>query len=151
MNIQTTQSKQVLTLGREHHWRFRVVEDEGMITSPKIRNEWLYVPIFNNESSINPRAMTRVSAIKEAGFTINGLIIAHEAPKLLCSPPKPEPEPIEIPKSNPQVVATLSVVVLGILEAFGYLMLLAPLVLIDPALIVVLDDGSWIEVMRWLE
>jgi len=64
----------------------------------------------------------------------------------------PKPKPIEIPDLRPilKVLAIVTLVVgTGLFYFLGYAFL--SVLTIDPALIVVLEDGSWIEVMRWYE
>ena len=149
--IQSNEVRQVLTVARNQHWGFRVLKNEPMISSPVYDDGWWFVPETDNESIIPTKALERVEKLKEMGFKIQGVIIAHEAPKLLAPPktqPKVQPQKVQAPSIDVgQVAGVAGSVFVTILTGLFYLMLMA--VTIDPAIIVVLKDQSWVEVYRW--
>jgi len=142
----------VLELAQKEHWGFRVKEEHGMIEVPEYHNEWWYIPAQEDDPIIPENARTRVEAIKRM-MPIQGLIIGHEAPKLLCKPkevPKPKVQPVVNPQNPPVANPLNGSAVLGILLLIPEIMLgMLPLLLLDPALYVVLPDGTRIEVMSW--
>jgi hypothetical protein len=154
MNIQRIQSNEVgkaLTLARKNHWWFRVIGTGAMISSPKYQDGWWLVPINEDKTIIPKNALERVEKLKQDGIRIQGVIVAHEAPKLLCAPAK-EPFKIDteaISKTAGEVAAGLARVIATIFGILFYLVTFA--VLVDPALIVVLEDGTYVEVMTWYE
>jgi hypothetical protein len=122
------EAKRAIAIGRRNHWRFRVVSKAP---------EWVY------EEVLAPTvALDRIAVLKRAGVPIKGFVIAHEAPKLLAAP-KEEPKP-----PSPQILLDFSPLE-EVLKFVGNLFLIA--ILLDPALIVVLEDGTWLEVMTWYE
>jgi hypothetical protein len=100
------------------------------------------MPVTEDEKIIHKKAKTRIAEIRRSGVKIQGLVLGHEAPKLFMTPPKPKVETAQAPKSD----ADLSWIPMLFLE-----MLLSPIMLIDPALFIVLEDGTWVEVLSWLE
>jgi hypothetical protein len=148
--IQSTEAKKALVLARQYHWFFRVIGTSKMIPNPTYKDGWWLVPVQDDKTIIPKNATQRVEKLIANGVRIQGVIVAHEAPKLLYAPPK-EPFKIDydaIGKTIEQIAAGLASV---IATMFGILFLLVPMAMIDPALIVVLEDGSWVEVMRWYD
>ncbi len=139
---------QTFQVAIDNHWKFKVVGHGGEIDDPLYKRDWVYehlsyLPAYGPQEGIR-----RVKSIKESGVPIKGYIIAHEAPKLLMAP-KPQ---VIIPKDTGKPIAGLSELI-GTIGTILLLMLavFTELVISDPALIVVLDDGTCIEVMTWLE
>lgn len=146
---QTEQVKKVFAVAEREHYKFQVLGNigTGMIECPFYYNQWWYIPIEQDKSIIPDTAFDRVDKIRQAGIPIKGLIVAHEAPRLLASP-KRQRKPIEWQKVGD--VAVTVIMVFGTITALlGYVLVTA--VLYDPALIVVLDDGTWICVCTWLD
>ena len=149
---------EVLTLSREKHWHVKVVDGTGMIDSPEYWDGWVCEPVNISEFTTSPEALRRVDQILKKGIPIKGFILAHEAPQMLPAPqvkPKPLIRWEEIPWDD---IAT------GMAKALGYgvmavgavaagalvLPLVAIGVMLDPALILVLDDdGTRVEVASW--
>ena len=148
---------EVMTLSRENHWHVKVVDGTGMIDSPEYWDGWVCEPTNLSDSTIPAAALGRVNQILIKNIPIKGFILAHEAPPMLPAPqvkPKPLIRWEEIPWDD---IAT------GMVTALGYgvmavgavavsalvLPLIAVGVLLDPALIVVLDDGTRVEVASW--
>jgi len=148
---------EVLTLSRENHWHVKIVDGTGMIDSPEYWDGWVCEPVSLSDSTIPAAALGRVDQILKKNVPIKGFILAHEAPPMLPAPqvkPKPLIRWEEIPWDD---IAT------GMVTALGYgvmaagavavsalvLPLIAVGVLLDPALIVVLDDGTRVEVASW--
>lgn len=173
MNIQfvSSEAQDVLTLGREHWWGFRVAEGHGIFPQETYQLNWWYVP--TNDSIQMPEADKRIEAIKK-DHEILQVVIAHEAPPLLGAPQNPSEEPTRrLGVKNPLlgVVAGLGAIIMVgvslfavfsmmyfllkyIIPIMGLFLMVGVLgvgVLIDPAVIVVLKEGSRIEVIRWLD
>ena len=148
--VHSIESKKVLALARNKHWKFRSHGQNGMIDTPTFESDWLYIPVDQDKSIIPNRAFKRVQVIKDAGFVPRQIIVAHEASKLLTAPQK-LPKNVEFPSEQVETAFTSAVNVLLILgRALGYVLLMSVLA-VDPALIVVLPDGTWMEVMRWYD
>ena len=82
-----------------------------------------------------------------SGVRIKGTIIAHEAPRLLPAPKQDfeTQSPHIVPKSS-----SLGEVLDTVVRIFGTIFLLIfQLALLDPAVIAVLEDGTFVEVMTW--
>ncbi|MFC1879101.1 hypothetical protein ACFLZW_04240 [Chloroflexota bacterium] len=152
MQIQklTKETKQVVALAKNNHWGFRVLGYGDVITSPVYHNQWWFVPAEQDDSTIPGRATNRVQAILDAGHKIQGVIVAHEAPKLLQDSRQANMD-ILTGQHVKDAVGVLVRVVTTAATFFGYLFAFGLLALVDPALIVVLEDGTWVEVMRWYE
>lgn len=134
MNAQIVPSRlarQAISVGFRNHWRFRVVDEVSY------KKGWR----TETPPEIPTSALERIQAIKAAGIPIQSLIIAHEAPRLLGAP-SPARKPIPQSKTTTFPLIEILVFIISILFQA---------ILLDPALIVVLEDGSWLEVMTWYE
>ena len=90
----------------------------------------------------------------KGGVSIDGLMIRHEAPRLLTAPKEEKrvekEKPDAIPTFNAFPVLAAILGVLGaVLAVFGYIFITA--VQLDPAIIAVLPDGTWLEVLTWYD
>ncbi len=147
-------AKQTIQLGRAHRWWWRVAELREYPLAPRYRDGWWFIP--SDPASLPGFARRRVEAIQNAGIPIQGVVVAHEAPRLLPAPkiartPKPVvPRPI-LRKALAVVAAVLGLLV----YATGVSLIFGLTLLLDPVVYVVLDDGdgrpTWIEVVRWDE
>ena len=102
--------------------------------------------------------------LEKSGFKIQQIVIGHEASKLLAAPAKPVP--IKIPKVKKPKKAPIGIakvltasmkLVVGVVAAAASVMVfvmgtaLGTVLLLDPTVIVVLEDGTWLECMSWYE
>lgn len=166
------EAQHVLTIGREKWWGIRVAEGVGTLPEETYQDGWWYLPI---DSTQETRASKRIELLRKSGVRIRQVIIAHEAPKLLCAPqaptspgtPQKSGSPIRWKIALWGVTGLLTaggIVFAALTIAMALISLLAPLVvgvalvlmlgmgvLVDPCAIVVLEDGTRIEVMRWIE
>ena len=127
-------ARTAVSVGFKNHWRFRVVGENAY------KDEW----VKERVTEAPRKAQDRIVALKRAGIPIKEFVVAHEAPRLLCAP-KEEPKVVKQSKTQ-----TASFPLGEILQFLVYLFIL-PLTMLDPALIVVLEDGTWLEVMTWYE
>ncbi len=124
-------ARQAVSVGFKNHWRFRVVGEASY------KKEWRMETIPEA-----PRmAQERLEALKSAGITFQSFVIAHEAPRLLKAP--------EFIKEKVKALQPSSFPI-GEVLAFIFTLFFQA-ILLDPALIVVLEDGTWLEVMTWYE
>jgi hypothetical protein len=167
-------AQKVMDMGAAKHRQFRYIGVIEMLAAQIAVGNWIFNPIEKDNSIIPRGAMKRVDDIKALGVPINGMVVAHDThkPKLLMKPvfpypmlnkpePKPEPKPAREPINLWPVVEIIGVILLSIVKiayymiygtvwfVFGIVGLAFQIGLADPALIVVLEDGSWIEVARW--
>lgn len=150
--IYSQEALKAIKIGCVNHMWFKVVGCGGFPHEPYYKDEWWFVPLKPGEI-IPPEGEIRLELLRGAGVRIKGLVIAHEAPKVL---PAPKPGDKEKQKTNTATSSTLLPIlevitaVLGaIFMVFGMILIRA--ILIDPALIVVLEDGTWLEIMTWYE
>jgi hypothetical protein len=145
-------ARDLVARGRRNLWFMRQVEGYGVIDEPYRKNDWLYIPYEQDMSSIPVQAINRVEQIQKWNFKIQGMIVAHEAPMALAAPKK---EPIQVPWNTIgkgvalAILGTAFITIVSIAAFFGMLVFAA--VQVDPALIVVLKDGSRVEVYRWID
>jgi hypothetical protein len=145
--IISQQARQAILVGRQHHWRFKVVGQGEPPSQPVYKDEWW----FETVHTIPEKGKDRLEALQRARVPFKSMIIAHEAPKLLTAP-KEMPKKQESKSSTTPILPAVEAIAVGIvtilLLVFG---LMFRAVLLDPALIVVLEDGTWVEVMTWYE
>jgi hypothetical protein len=137
--------------GDQHHMGFKVVGCGEVPHESFYQDEWWYQPV-ESESTIPSSGLKRLDVLRKAGIKIKGVVIAHEAPRLLNAP-KPEPKNTNHPSTDRgadfDLQRVLGTVLSGLLMVFGIFLLVA--IRVDPALIVVLEDDTWLEVMTWYE
>ena len=149
MNTQiiSQQARQAILAGRRIHQRFKVVGHGDLPEEPFYKDEWWFETI----QTMPDKGKACLEELQRAKVHIKGMVIAHEAPRLLTAPKAtPKKEDFEVPANPilPAVEVVASVFVTILLVVFG---LAFRAVLLDPALIVVLEDGTWLEVMTWYE
>lgn len=137
--------------GRKRHMRFHVRGQGDVPLEPFYKDEWWY-EILKSDSIIPAGTKERIEVLKKAGIPITALVIAHEAPRLLVAP-KEESMPVRVDDDTSfdlsSVVEAVSELLRVALAVFGFLLVSA--ISLDPALIAILPDGTWLEVATWYE
>jgi len=173
MRIVSPEAGAIVGFGNRRAWNFRLMGRAPLPTHPVFANGWWLVPVEQDTSLIPRRAVERVQAVYQAGLRPRGFIVAHEAPKLLAGAAKPQQqassfEPVAKLKDlltarrlgavataalavlvGPLLVKLLVALVVGIVSALALPILLVGVVLVDPVLIAVTEDGCWVEIDRW--
>lgn len=157
-----SQTQQVLAVGEDYGWPFVVLGQAPLPTAPVRLGEWLIVPAEMDSSPIPERALKRVQAIHAAGLRPKGFVLVHEAPlQLAALKPKPFNVAEFVERVSPKVLevlgkavgATAVVALYGALAAAFIVcpwpFLLIGMVMVDPILIAVTEDGDWVEIDRW--
>ncbi|MEM2126046.1 MAG: hypothetical protein QXQ53_06585 [Candidatus Methanosuratincola sp.] len=145
------------------------MEKTGEISSPIRIGNWVYAPA--TASIIPADAKKRIELILKSGLNPTQIIVGHELVEVpqLPGPVVTKPTPLSIPsikeiKISPEteeaiiqaLVTTGKVAVeLAKITAVGTGMMLYGLAValasVDPSVIVVLEDGTWVEVLSWYE
>ena len=166
MNIQLDHSvtfvyselaQEVIAIGRKNHWRFRVIGYGEAPTETVYQSGWSLTTLPEA-----PRiAQDRLFALKAAGVGVKALIIAHELPNFVVGPePKSDFnfEPIlsgltKIAKGVGIVaLATTATVAIAAAAAIvAPILLIFTAVLVDPAIIIICEDGTWVEILNYYE
>jgi hypothetical protein len=153
--VKSEQAKLAVEVGRKNRVTFRALEGRGVLTEPVYHDEWWYVPIEQDTSVIPQEALRRVELLQNAGVPIKGMIVAHEAPLTLMAPKKDRQTQRDYTVVKAGLIGLLGAVVAMVVAALSVVvaipLLVVTAVLIDPALIVVVEDGSWVEVCAWDE
>jgi hypothetical protein len=146
------------------------MDDRGVMERETYKNGLWFIP---TDSTQIQRGRNRLEAVQKIA-RVKQVIVAHEAPRLLTAP-KVEHK-LKIPWKGIVIglcastgllvtvlAVTMLVVLAGALLSFavavmGMVLAVAPLfllasvgLLIDPALIVVLNDGTRMVIMTWIE
>lgn len=146
--IKSETAKEAVEVGRRNRKTFRPLQGRGILDAPVHREEWWFVPIAQDTSVIPQEALRRVELLQNEGIAIKDMIVAHEAPLALMAPKIDR----QIKRQKAEIGVGLLTIASFALLAFGYLLTAtASVALIDPCLIVVLEDGTWIEVCAWDE
>jgi hypothetical protein len=138
-------ARKAVQVGYDNHWRFRVVGQGEVPAESFYRDEWVFEPIKAPQV-----AQDRIEKLKQSGIRFKGFVIAHEAPRLL-SAPAPKKNDFKNNQTSgilPDAEALFGNLLKGFLFFLTFVFQVA---LLDPALIVVLEDGTWLEVMTWYE
>ena len=172
-SVLSSETRQLVTLGREHGWDFFVLGQAPMLAEPVRLGDWLLVPVEQDSSHVPVRALERVRAIYAAGLRPQGFVLVHEAPPLLPAPDQHQVDAIHFPVLSPEVksalkaaagtlgavavavgalagMAALAVAALSVAAVLALpVMLVAGVALVDPILVAVTEDGYWVEIDRW--
>ena len=176
-SLVSPETRQLISLSRKLGWDSSVLGKASMPDSAVRVGNWLLIPAHQDSSPMPDRALRRIQAIHAAGIRPKGFIVAHEAPMMLPAP-ESESAPaqsgfLRLPAISPgvrsalkAVAIILSVIALGLVTVASAIAvavavftiamammvpiaMVGTLLLIDPILIVVTEDGYWIEIDRW--
>lgn len=147
MNTQiiSPEARKAILVGRQNHWRFKVVGQGGVPQKPFYKDEW----VFELQTTTPDIGQDRINALRASGVRFKGFLVAHEAPRLL-SAPKVAQNANDVKKRSSEILPERQ---FGFIAEFVviFLQIFFQALLLDPALIVVLEDGTWLEVMTWYE
>lgn len=150
--IYSKEAQKAVWVGAQNHMMFRVVGSGEVPHEPYYKDQWWF-ELVESEAILPSEGVNRLDLLRRAGINIKSVVIAHEAPKILSAPKPAVKEPqkpdTDILNSFLPILGTVVAAVGAILGLF--VMLFVRAILIDPALIVVLEDGTWLEVMTWYE
>ena len=151
--VQSRYATEALTVAQCNGMTMRVVGQGDVPLEPFYLDEWWYSRV-SAESTIPAEGVRRIDALVKGGVPIECLMIRHEAPRLLTAPKEEKKPEKSKAVTNPSFsVLPLLGVILAVLGAivmvFGYVFITA--IQLDPAIIAVLPDGTWLEVLTWYE
>ena len=155
----SVESQGLLSLGRQRNWDFKILGQAPLPYQPIHLQDWLIVPAHQDSSHIPARTLERIQAIFALGLRPKGFVIVHEAPRLLPAPKEVDPEPTALPSTTPDfkplVKGLLGAVSVAIPVAAAAISMIVPATiamgafLLDPILVAVTEDNTWIEIDRW--
>ena len=153
--VHSRYATEALSVARKNGMTMRVVGQGDVPLEPFYLDEWWY-SLISAESTIPAEGVRRIETLLKGGVPIECLMIRHEAPRLLTAPNEEKQEkkekPVPIPTSNALPVLKAIVTTLGALLAFfGYIIVAAITIPLDPAIIAVLPDGTYLEVVTWYD
>ncbi len=173
---QTLETVRLVTLGQEQGWDFHVLGQAPMPIMPVNLGDWLIVPAHQDASPLPERTRGRIQTIFAAGLRPKGFVVVHEAPKLLPAAAQQAGEEYHLSTQSPArekamkllkklpgfllaglLVAlgatVLAIIVAALLSAIlvvgGVALLGTAFAAVDPILIAVMEDGTWVEIDRW--
>lgn len=142
----TPLQRQALLIGKRHHYSFRAVHDLTY------RKGW----VGEQVGEAPEIAQERIADLESGGLRVCEIYVFHEAPRVLPAPkdePKPQPRQDFKNTNSPSISSDGLTVIAGAFVFFVGMMVRAlfmSFTLIDPACVVRLEDGSLVEVIRWL-
>jgi hypothetical protein len=142
-------AEDVLRFGHSHHWHFELMEEKGVLTEPVQKGNWNFEEL-RDFTTLPGFAKERLAKVQEAGFPIYQIIFGDE----IEVDPHTKPKEILTPEIDWNKVGKFTIAAIGAI-ALGavYVMVSSVTVamaVVDPKLIVVLDDGSSPEAMPWV-
>jgi len=153
-----SQAQQFLSLGDRMGWQTEVIGRAPMLKEAVRIQDWLLVPAHEDTTAIPARTLRRIHTIFSQGLRPQGFVVVHEAPMLLASSKKPNPNPSETAERLSGILPGLNKVSVFFALGLGILLLgcmlmplglLATMAVVDPILVAVTEDGYWIEIDRW--
>ena len=168
MNTQIINSQEVknaVIAGYKNHRRFYPLGKKGVPYRPIFWNGFWFDTLKSN-SIIHTEGKNILKELENERGEIQAVIIGHEAPKLLGGPVQAR-KPIIDSKKVMEVVSDVLPVLASVMDvlvkglatvattaAIAMAMLgvvFVEAILIDPVMIVVLKDGTWLKVATWYE
>lgn len=146
---------QLIEFGKTRGWEFKVLGRAPLPTQEEKLRNWTLIP-EEQDNNITPwNAKGKMQAIEKAGLVPRGYVIAHErsqdTPKVEINKPKEkheEKQSVGIEEGFTQSVSDFfdsAIADIGTFLPLG----IAALFLIDPVLIAVTNDYTWVEIDRW--
>jgi hypothetical protein len=164
-NPLSTQSGQMLSLGRRNGWGFQHLGYAELPERPVRLQDWLLVPANQDSTPVPPRTLERIKSIYAAGYKPRGFVVVHEAPKAFQAPRPEQSATRMLPMpavsqvisnsapafnaSNPSGIADGLASIISAFASMIFPMLFIGLLALDPIVVAVMEDGSWIEIDRW--
>ena len=149
--VSQNQAQQFLSLGDLMGWQTQLIGKAPMLKESVRLQNWMLVPAHEDTSQIPRRTMKRIQTIYSQGLHPQGFVVVHEAPMQLA-PPKQDhvhqPE-INMPSEGFGKVLETITKVLGTIIMGTILLPLGLLLVLDPIMVAVTEDGYWIEIDRW--
>ena len=150
--ITQSHAQQFLSLGDRLGWHTEVLGKAPMLKEPVRLQDWLLVPAHEDTTDLPQRTMKRIQTIYSQGLRPQGFVVVHEAPMQLAGPKSKieEKHPLEW-RGGGKVIGAIAKV-LGTVALGAMLLplgLLVGMVMLDPILVAVTEDGYWVEIDRW--
>jgi hypothetical protein len=151
--VHSRYATEALTVARNNGMTMRVVGQGDVPLEPFYLDEWWYSQV-SSESTIPAEGVRRIKALVQGGVPIKSLMIRHEAPRLLAAPKAQkqvvkEKQATDVSSSVFPLLGVIVGVLGAILAVFGYVFIMT--IQLDPAIVAVLPDGTWLEVVTWYE
>lgn len=171
-----SETARLLAFGRQNGWDVQVLGQAPLPLVPIHSGGWLIVPAEQDTTPIPERALERIQQVYAAGLRPRGFVLVHEAPPQLPAHVESASEEYAISHEPPArrelkkllkaapgallvgllgvagataLAAVLAVVLAGGLVVGAVALLGAALAGIDPILVAVMEDDSWVEIDRW--
>ncbi len=150
--IYSPYATKAIAAGRKQGMRFQVVNQGEVPPEPFYEDGWWY-EISKLEYTTRSDLEERLDVIRKVA-PIKELIIAHEAPKVLTAPieekgPEKTSTYTDVSFDSTPILLAIVGVLGAILSLVGMAFISA--IQIDPALIAVLSDGTWLKVATWYD
>lgn len=160
-SVEEIDTQRLLIIAQENHWAVQVFGKAPMVHQPVRVKKWLLVPATMDSTALPDKTMQRLHIIYDEGIRPQGFVMVHEAPLQLkgpSTPQKPKPDK-EVLKGIGGAVLALGVLSGSLVFAAGIVILggllilpaglLAAAALVDPILVAVMPDNTWVEIDRW--
>lgn len=160
-SVRGIDTQRLLMVAQENHWSTQVLGKAPMLCQPVRIKKWLLVPATMDSTALPDKTMQCLHIIYEEGIRPQGFVMVHEAPMQLkgsADPQKPKLDKEVLRKVGGAAlglgILSGSLVVAAGIAVLGSLLilpagLLAAVALIDPILVAVMPDSTWVEIDRW--
>jgi hypothetical protein len=129
--------------GEKHLYRFKIVGYGPVPEKPYNQGFWYIEPVAKP-----PRGARRIKLLMDAGVRIKGIVVAHEA--------KTDDFKINLPSIPNETWREIGEIALKVFLGMGLVVGFIALAFLniclnDPAVIVILEDNTWLEVENYYE
>ena len=139
-------AEKAIEIGRKHHMPFFIVGYGEIPTRPFFRGKWWFEPV----KEAPEKARKQIAVLNASGITFKGYIIAHEIELV------EKKEEIKDFKILPSITSThksgsdfLASALKFTLTAGLVMLAMIPMALIDPVIIGVCEDETWLNILTY--
>lgn len=139
--------EEVLAFGHSQHWQFQVMQEKGVLTEPILKSDWLYQEL-RDFTTLPGFAKQRLEKVQKADIPIYQVIYGEE----VVDPP--ETKKIQMPEIPWKKVGKFTLAAAGVIAVGAAFVLvssaMAAMTMVDPKLIICLNNGSSPETAPWI-
>jgi len=140
-------AQEAIEIGRKHHMPFSVIGYGEIPTRPFFRGKWWFEPA----KEAPEKARKQIAVLKASGITFKGYLVAHEIELIEKKEEKTDFKIIQssIPPTQKSGSDFLASALKFTFTAGLVMFAMLPMALIDPVIIGVCEDGTWLSILTY--
>ena len=144
--VKTSDMATISALFESQGWELRYAGTNPMLTAPVYEGKHYYLPDWLDNTIIPQEGLQRLKAIEEMGIEYQ-VVIGHEVKK----PEKKRVIDVDWLELGTRMRNSVSTIARGVGSVLTFAVALPAVLLVDPMLIIVLEDNTNVEIFWWLD